>query len=50
MNNEQQQSHTFILIVIMIVALGLLASMTSCRTTGYGCPGQGSGLGYVGYK
>lgn len=28
----------------------MLFALTSCRSVKYGCPGQGSGMGYVGYK
>jgi hypothetical protein len=37
--NEQQPSHTSTLIIMMILMLGLLASMflTSCSANKYGC-------------
>ena len=41
MNNNNQPSQASTIIVIMIIVLGLLSSMTSCRA-GYGCRGNQS--------
>lgn len=41
-----------ILITALLVGLALIfiCLMQSCQPIRYGCPGQGSGLGYGGYK
>ena len=50
MNKFKKQS--LVWFVVYLVVLGsVILSMTSCTATrGYGCPGQGSGMGFVGYK
>jgi hypothetical protein len=39
-----------ILLVALTIALGVIASSCTGMRTGYGCPGQGSGLGFAGYR
>lgn len=41
--------HTGKLLLILIAAAIVLTS-TSCGASKYGCAGQGSGFGWVGYK
>jgi hypothetical protein len=37
--------------ILILVGIVMMLSMTSCSPTrGYGCPGQGSGMGFGGYK
>jgi len=40
------------IIVVVFFAVMTAIVLTSCTTSrsGYGCPGQGCALGYVGYK
>lgn len=39
------------IIVVVFFAVMIAVVMSSCTATrGVGCPGQGSGLGFVGYK
>lgn len=47
---RKAQRKSFMKIVILaIVTMSILSSCSTVRCTKRGCPGQGSGLGYVGY-
>ena len=38
-------------LIIVAAVILVVMSMSSCMVTrGYGCPGQGSGMGFCGYK
>jgi predicted small secreted protein len=46
------EKQSIVWFVVYLVVLGsVILSTSSCTTTrGYGCPGQGSGMGFGGYK
>ena len=38
-------------LIIVAAVILVVTAISSCGVTrGYGCPGQGSGMGFVGYK
>jgi hypothetical protein len=50
MTKFEKQSLVWFVIYLVVLGSVILLTSSCTATRGVGCPGQGSGLGFVGYK